>query len=157
MASQGQQCLYTDMNGNVWPAVIVEATTSGANCALLVYGSPTVYQVSRVNQGSGSNTWQALLTSLQAANQTLIAAAVATATIIKASPGVYYGMLVTSVGTTAPSAYDNASAGSGNVIGGVIAAAAINTQNVPAQGVITLNGLTIGGNAGNPAMTIYWA
>src|SRR6266550_1157968 len=87
---------------------------------------------------------------------TPIAAGATGPTVIKASAGIFYGFLVTTVGAGAPGAYDNASAASGTVVGMLTASAPLGYNVGPAQGVQCLNGITISGGATMPGLTILW-
>lgn len=82
-----------------------------------------------------------------------VAASKATVTVVKASAGRLCRVLVTVAGTaTTVSVFDNASAASGTVIGlfpGNSAAGAVYEFEMPAA-----NGVTVGGAATNPGMTI---
>jgi len=82
-----------------------------------------------------------------------VAASKSTVTVVKASAGRLCRVLVTVAGTaTTVSVYDNASAASGTVIGifpGNSAAGTVYDFEMPAA-----NGVTVGGAATNPAMTI---
>jgi hypothetical protein len=93
--------------------------------------------------------------SLGGQGTTAIAAGVATDTVIKAAGGYLAGVMVTTQGTNAMVIYDNASAGSGKIIGVVAANAPAGPPffyHMPAA-----NGITVLGNANNPAVTISWA
>ncbi len=89
-------------------------------------------------------------------NATPIAAGAAGPTAIKASAGVFFGILVTSVGVGTPQVFDNASAASGTIVGALPASAVIGLANSLMAGVKCMNGITVSGGATNPAMTIYW-
>jgi hypothetical protein len=84
-----------------------------------------------------------------------VAAGVATDTVVKASAGRLCRVLVTSTAGAAVTAfYDNASAGSGTIIGvfpAAVAAGSVGDFEIPA-----LNGITLKGAATNPAMTISY-
>jgi hypothetical protein len=83
-----------------------------------------------------------------------VAASTSANTVIKASAGRKCRILVTTTGTNAMSIYDNASAASGTVIGALPASPAVGTiydLQMPAA-----NGITVGGNANNPGITISW-
>ena len=82
-----------------------------------------------------------------------IAAGVATPTVVKASAGrLCKVVLTTAASVAAVSIFDNAAAASGTIIGFIastaVAGAVIDFQ-MPAA-----NGITVGGAATNPAMTI---
>ncbi len=100
-----------------------------------------------VSQGSGAN-------ATQATNTTPITAGTAANTVIKGSPGRLFTVQVTTVGTNAMSFYDNATTASGTIIGQLAASAPVGTYtfNTPA-----VNGITAGGNAANPAVTVSWS
>jgi hypothetical protein len=77
------------------------------------------------------------------------------ATVIKASAGFLQKVIVTTLGTAQLNIYDNASAGSGTIIGIVPASTPVGTVltfNSPA-----VNGITIGGAASQPALTVFFA
>lgn len=88
-----------------------------------------------------------------AKNQGTVAAGVgAAAVVIKASAGYLSGVLVTSAATAALNIFDNASAGSGTLIGFVPATATAGQYfpfNMPA-----LNGITAEQANGSPAVTV---
>jgi hypothetical protein len=85
-----------------------------------------------------------------------VAAGKNTDTVIKGVPGRLYSILVTAPGTNAMQIFDNASVGSGKIIGLVPA-------NSPANGVSLTPrmpaalGITVKGNAANPAVTISYS
>lgn len=86
------------------------------------------------------------------AKTTAIAAGTATATVVRATPGRLVRVLVTTTGTNPLNIYDNATAGSGTVIGCLPASPAVGsvyTFSMPAK-----NGITVGGHANNPGITI---
>lgn len=85
---------------------------------------------------------------------TAIAAGTSANTIIKGSPGRLARILVTATGTAEMDIFDNASTPSGTKIGIVPANAAVGTIidcQAPAA-----NGITVGGNASNPGVTIFF-
>jgi hypothetical protein len=114
-------------------------TASGG--ALTIAGTVTAVS------GTGTN-------ATQATNTTAIAASVAGNTVIKASAGRIFTVQVTTAGTNAMSFYDNATTASGTIIAQLPASAAVGTYtfNSPAA-----NGITAGGNAANPAVTVSWS
>ncbi len=89
-------------------------------------------------------------------NSTPIAAGALGPTVIKATPGTFYGILVTSVGAGTPQVFDHASAASGTIIGALVASAPIGPVMGPTMGVKCSNGITVSGGATAPAMTIFW-
>ena len=95
------------------------------------------------------------LTSTGGRSVTAVAASTATDTVIKASAGRLCRVLVTTTGTNPMQIFDNASAGSGTIIGALPASPAVGSVydfNLPAA-----NGITVKGSASNPAVTISWA
>lgn len=112
--------------------------------ALLFNG--TSYDRQRGAQG------QAFVTT-GGATAVAVASGLATNTVVKASAGRLCRVLLTTAnGAAAVSIYDNATTTSGTVIGYIAASAAAGTLvdfQIPAA-----NGITIGGAATNPAMTV---
>jgi len=90
-------------------------------------------------------------------SSTAIAAAAAGPTVIKASAGTLYGILATTNAVGVPTAFDNASAASGKIIGIVGTAAIGANSNTPANGVNCTNGITMLGGASMPALTVFWS
>lgn len=89
---------------------------------------------------------------------TTVAAGTTSNTVITSAAGKLRKILVTSTaGAAATNVYDNASAASGTIIGCVPASAATGTLIDFSTGMPALNGITIGGAATNPAMTIVWS
>ena len=85
---------------------------------------------------------------------TPIAAGTVANTVIKATPGRLVHVLVTAVGTNPLSIYDNATTNTGTIIGIVPASAPVGSLyalHMPAA-----NGITVQGNAANPAITVAW-
>lgn len=81
-----------------------------------------------------------------------IVAAKTGVTVVKASAGRLCRVLVQStVATNAILVYDNASAASGTVIGAIPVGAAVGAYDFEMPAV---NGITVGGNSTNPAMTV---
>ncbi len=101
---------------------------------------------------SGAFTIAPLLAEVGGTTTVPIAAGVAANTVIKATPGRLVRVLVTATGTNPMQFFDNASAASGTIIGALPASPAIGTVlllDMPA-----LQGITAGGNAANPAVTV---
>jgi len=84
---------------------------------------------------------------------TAISAGTAANTVISANPGKLCRILVTTVGTNPLQVFDNASTNSGTIIAALAASAPIGIYDfqMPAA-----NGITVAGNAANPAVTIGW-
>jgi hypothetical protein len=102
------------------------------------------------------STANPLIISLPVVKTTPIAAGTVANTVIKGSPGIFYGILVTSVGAGTPVVFDNATTNSGTPVGALGASAVIGLSGAIPDGVQCLNGITVAGGATNPAMTIYW-
>ena len=99
--------------------------------------------------------------SMQVTEAPVLSAAIAAGatgpTVIKGSAGIYYGVLITSVGVGIPTIFDNASAASGKIVGMTIASAPLGFANCPIQGVMCANGITVLGGATMPGMTVYFS
>lgn len=80
-----------------------------------------------------------------------IAAGVATDTVVKPTPGRLASILVTTTGTNPLQVFDNATVGSGKIIGQLPASPAL---GITFFGEAAANGITVKGNAANPAVTI---
>jgi hypothetical protein len=83
-----------------------------------------------------------------------IAAGKATNTIVKSSPGRLGRILVTTVGSNAMLIYDSATTNSGTPIGAIPASAPIGPYE---SGFPAAIGITVAGNASNPAVTISFS
>lgn len=81
-----------------------------------------------------------------------IAAGVSTDTVVKATPGRLCRVLVTTTGTNPLTIWDNASGHTGTIIGAFAASPAVGT--VASFEMPAANGITVQGNAANPAVTI---
>lgn len=87
-------------------------------------------------------------------NTTAFAAGTAVATPIKAAAGRIGKVIVTVLGTAAMNIYDNASAASGTILCAIPASAPVGSiydVQMPAA-----NGITVGGVASSPGLTIGW-
>jgi hypothetical protein len=85
-----------------------------------------------------------------------ITAGTVTDTVIYAGgQSMLSSVLVTTTGTNQATFYDNASAGSGTIIGLVAASAGVTGVPIPCKGYCA-NGITLKGNALNPAVTVFW-
>jgi hypothetical protein len=91
------------------------------------------------------------------ARTAIIAAGAAGPSVIKASAGILYGVMITSIGLGAPGAFDNASAASGTPLWVASASAVLGLAPLPEGGAAFANGLTFAGGATMPAMTIFFA
>lgn len=107
--------------------------------------------------GNTNNSNNPIWMNTSGVNSTAIAAGKTTDTVIKASTGVFYGVVITTVAVGTPTVFDNATAGSGKIVGIVPASAALGiNQSIPA-GITCNNGITVAGGATtNPAMLILW-
>lgn len=92
---------------------------------------------------------------INGAQTTSIAAGTSADTVIKASAGIFYGMLVTTSAAGTPTVYDNASGHTGTILS-MAPASTIGSVATPAIGVQAVNGITLQGSASNPAVVIYW-
>ena len=86
------------------------------------------------------------------ATATPISAGTVANTVVKSSSGTLVSVIVTTLGTNAMLIYDNATTNSGTIIGAVPASAAVGSIFTFAMPAI--NGITVAGNAANPAVTI---
>jgi hypothetical protein len=85
----------------------------------------------------------------------VIAAGTTSDTAINAGAAFLSHVLVTATGTNQMDFYDNASAGSGNIIGIIPASTAVGTI-IPCKAPCAL-GITAKGNAANPGVTVFYA
>lgn len=88
-------------------------------------------------------------------NATPITAGTTGDTVIKATPGRLCRLLVVTAGSNAMAVYDNNTTHSGTVIA-TVAASAVAGTIVEAQAP-ALSGITVQGNASNPAVTVIWS
>lgn len=103
----------------------------------------------------GTSSAHCSVVSLGGNATTAVASGAATDTVIKAAAGLLARVLVTTTNTNAMVLYDNATAGSGKIVGIIPAnsqAGAMFEFHMPCA-----NGITVLGNAANPAVTIAWA
>lgn len=84
-----------------------------------------------------------------------IAAGTVGDTVLSANNSFLASILVTTTGSNQLTIYDNASAGSGKIIGIVPASAAVTGVPIPSKAPAAL-GITVKGNAANPAVTIFY-
>ncbi len=84
-----------------------------------------------------------------------IAAGTVTDTVVYAGKSMLGGILVTTAGVNSMLVYDNATAGSGTIVGLVPPSAAV-TGIAYSSGSPCANGITVKGNATNPAVTIFY-
>ena len=89
-------------------------------------------------------------------NTFLIAPGALGPTVVKNTPGTFFGIIVNTVGVGAPVAYDNASAASGTPVGNLVSSATLGLfGNIP-TGIKCSNGITVSGGLTNPGMTILY-
>lgn len=81
----------------------------------------------------------------------VIAAGKSSDTVVKNAPGLLKRVLVTATGTNPLQVYDNAAAGSGDIIGTLAASPALGPVDFEMPAAL---GITVKGNAANPAVTI---
>lgn len=93
---------------------------------------------------------------INGASTTVVNAGTSSDTVIKAAPGTFCGMVVTSSAAGTPTIWDNASGHTGTPVA-IAPASTIGGVPVPSIGVTCLNGITLQGSASNPAVTIYWS
>lgn len=90
-----------------------------------------------------------------AASTTAVAAALAANTVVKASAGRLFKVIVTATGANPLLIFDNASTNAGTVIGALPASPAVGaTFDFMAPAAL---GITVGGSATNPGVTVSWA
>lgn len=134
------------VSGTFWQATQPVSGTVTANA-----GSGT-FTVSVSNTPSVTLSGTAQVTT-SGTTTTTVSAGVGTDTVVKASAGRLCRVLITSTAGAAVTAfYDNASAGSGTIIGifpAAVAAGTVGDFEIPAASGITLKGAVT-----NPAMTI---
>lgn len=82
-----------------------------------------------------------------------VAAGTVADTVVKASTGRLCRILVTTVGTNPLQVYDNASGHTGTIIGQLAASAPVGSYDFQLPAV---NGITVAGNAANPAVTVSY-
>lgn len=81
-----------------------------------------------------------------------IAAATAGPTVVKAVPGRLVQLTVTTAGTISETCFDNASTGSGTILG--ITSTTTTVGQVIKFDAIAVNGITCTGGVGSPAVTV---
>jgi hypothetical protein len=96
-----------------------------------------------------------LQTSGDGASKTKIAAGTAGNTVVKGAPGRLAKIIVTALGTSAMSFYDNASAATGQPDFTIPASAAVGS--IYSVGCVMLYGIVAGGNAANPGVTVTFS
>jgi precorrin-6x reductase len=125
-----------------------DVTTQTAALATI----PTSTQIATLNS-AGNGHVQAI--SLGGNTTAAVAAGASSDTVVVATASILARVLVTTAGTNQMAIYDNASTHSGTVVGVVPA-------NSPAGSIFDFhmpcaNGITVQGNANNPAVTIAYA
>jgi hypothetical protein len=136
------------------------AYTSGAATAVLELRSEGLSGLSLTgtNQAVGILSGKYIIGTMtnDGTHNQAIAAGVSSDTVIYAGgTSMLCSVLVVTTGTHEADFYDNASAGSGTPIGIVPANAAVTGVPIPCRGWAS-NGITLKGNANNPAMTVFW-
>ena len=117
----------------------------------VLLNDPTKPGQGRVLQGNAAG--EAAVTT-GGLNATSIAAGVTADTVIKAAPGRIARILVTTTGTNPLQVFDNASGHTGTIIAALPASPAIGPYEFQFPAA---NGITVFGNAANPAVTMSWS
>ncbi len=90
--------------------------------------------------------------------QTNMAVAVSgSVTVVKASKGILSHVIVTTEGAVAMTIHDHASLASGTVVGVIPAFSPAGSIFTYGNGIPCLLGITVSGNASNPAVTVAYA
>lgn len=105
----------------------------------------TAYERQQSRQGAAVTTSGGVTT-------VAIASGTATDTVVKATPGRLCRVLVTTTNTNPMTIWDNASGHTGTIIGAFAASPTVGT--VVSFEMPAANGITVQGNAANPAVTI---
>jgi hypothetical protein len=150
-SAAGDTPVKVDASGNLGTSLPTGAATAAKQPALGTAGTPSADVLSV--QGVASMT--PLHTTDGGTTATAITAGTVADTVIKGSAGRLCRIVVTTAGTNAMEIYDNASAGSGKIIATVAANAVAGTW-IDAQ-MPAANGITVKGNANNPAVTISFS
>jgi hypothetical protein len=127
-------------------------TSGTANGTLELYTSDAMAGINTVALNGGTSTIGAI--NNDGTSSTAIAAGTSANTVVKASGGRLASILVTTTGTNALTVYDNASTNSGTILAVIPANAAAGTFTV--FKVPAANGITVAGNASNPAVSIFY-
>lgn len=120
------------------------ATYTGLNVNNQTWNG-TAYERTQSRQGT-------VLTTTGGVTTVAIAAGVTSDTVVKASAGRLCKVLVTTTGTNPLAIWDNASGHTGTIIGAFAASPTVGT--VASFDMPAANGITVQGNAANPAVTI---
>jgi hypothetical protein len=137
----------TQIAGNA----VVTGTATGATLANILEIITGLYNGTTVDAWRG--TQGVADVSSGGRTSTAIAASTSANTVIKASAGRCASILVTTTGTNALQVFDNASAASGTIIAALPTSPAIGLY---VFGTPAANGITVGGNANNPGVTVFW-
>jgi hypothetical protein len=168
MAGLNVGALPTDANGRTsgsgyspgvgtMPIQLGSASADGANGASGQQSAPVVMQhigVGGTNVAGIDVANHQLFTS-GGKSTTAVAAGTSANTVIKATAGRLGRVLISTLGTNQLVIFDNATTNSGTIIGVVAASAVAGTVadfQMPAAA-----GITVQGNASNPAFTISWS
>jgi hypothetical protein len=120
------------------------ATYTGLNVNNQTWNG-TAYERTQSRQG-------VVVTTAGGVTTVAIAASFATDTVVKATPGRLCKVLVTTTGSNPLTIWDNASGHTGTIIGAFAASPTVGT--VATFDMPAANGITVQGNAANPAVTI---
>ena len=121
-----------------------QSTYTSLNVSAQTYNG-TAYERTQSRQG-------AVLTTTGGVTTVAIAAGATSDTVVKASAGRLCKVLVTTTGTNPLTIWDNASGHTGTIIGAFAASPTVGT--VASFDMPAANGITVQGNAANPAVTI---
>jgi hypothetical protein len=151
--------LTADQANTILKVSLYGKAVSNADTPILVNGSGGIFAVQAgawtVQPGNTANTTAWLIhADNDGQSTTPVAASTSANTIIKAVSGRLARVLITATGTNQMNIYDNATTNSGTIIGAIPANPSIGQVfefMMPAA-----NGITVGGNANNPGVTISW-
>lgn len=144
--TEGDQVLESvDLAGNTR----VKVSNANAN------GQATSANSSPVVLASDQSTLPIDLSTSKGVKTTFIAAGTSADTVIKATPGVFWGIFASTVAAGAGLVYDNATTHTGTPIGSAPTAIGFD-QGIPSAGIQCVNGITVTGSATNPALTVFW-
>lgn len=111
-----------------------------------------IASIGTVGLNAGTNQIGSLVTP----NTTFVAAGTAANTVIKGSPGTYFGIFASTTAAGAGQVFDNAATPTGTPVGIAPTAIGYGSGQPPAPGIKCVNGIVLQGSATNPALTIFW-